>query len=78
MIRKKLADMASELESGKCVIELDISAVQRMQKWMEEIDHEAEIVPLEDKIRLSKLMSSLKGEDLSVEEHKLVDHITEN
>ena len=78
MIRKILADMASELENGKCKNELDIEAVKRMQQWMEEIDHKAEVVPLEDKERLSKLMRSLKGDALNDEELKLVDHLVEN
>ena len=78
MIRKILAVMVSGLENGTYEEELDIESAKRMQKWMEEIDHEAEIVPLEDKERLSRLMSHLKGDALNVEEQKLVDHITEN
>ena len=78
MIRKILAVMVSELESGTCEEKIDIETVKRMQDWMDEIDHEAEVVPLEDESRLSRLMVSLKGGELNEEEHRLVARITNN
>lgn len=78
MIRKILAVMVSELESGTCEEELDIEAVKRMQSWIQEIDHENELVPLEEESRLSRLMASLKGAELNAEEHRLVARIIKN
>ena len=46
-----------------------------MKELMNQIDHEVEEVPFQDKERLSRLLVSLKGTALNEEEGRLVERI---
>ena len=48
---------------------------RRRQELLNQIDHEVEVVPLEDKNRLSRLLVSLKGQDLSDVENRMIERI---
>ena len=45
---------------------------------LNQIDHEVEEVPLQDRDRLSRLLVSLKGCELNEEENQLIERIITN
>jgi len=53
-------------------------AVKTMMELMDQIDHEVEEVPLQDRDRLFRLLVSLKGCELNDEENRLIDRIVTN
>ena len=53
-------------------------AVKTVIELVNQIDHDVEVVPLEDKDRLSRLLVSLKGSQLNDEEHRLIEKIITN
>ena len=52
-----------------------LSAVQNIKKLIEKIDFEAEVVPMQNKTKLNKLLISLKGSFLTEEESKIIEEL---
>ena len=53
-------------------------AVKTVMELVNQIDHEVEEVPLQDRDRMTRLLVSLKGCDLNDEEERLIDRIITN
>jgi hypothetical protein len=53
----------------------NLVAIKQLKALMNEIDHDAEEVPLTDKNRFAGLLASLKGQPLNDAESKMVDRI---
>jgi len=53
-------------------------AVKKVMELVNQIDHEVEEVPLQDRDRFTRLLVSLKGCDLDDEEKRLIDKIITN
>ena len=49
--------------------------IESLLELLDKIDYTAEVVPFDDPDRFSRLLASLKGEPLSVEERELVKEI---
>ena len=49
-----------------------------LMELLNQIDHEVEEVPLQDRDRLSRLLVSLKGCELNEEENQLIERIITN
>lgn len=75
MIQKLLTDMEQEVKYKIYTEQKSLAAVKTMKELMNQIDHEVEEVPFQDKERLSRLLVSLKGTALNEEEDRLVERI---
>ncbi len=53
-------------------------AAADIKRWLSAVDLEAEIIPERNKDMLCRLIASLKGEELSVEEEAIISEITGN
>ncbi|UCE93488.1 MAG: hypothetical protein JSV73_11925 [Flavobacteriaceae bacterium] len=76
MIQKVLTDIEIEVTNRINVEEKNLKAVKELKLLLDQIDHEAEVVPFEDKERLSRLLVSLKGATLNENENQLVEKIS--
>jgi hypothetical protein len=75
MIRERL--IAIEEDAQRTIIEEqnNLECIRRVKELMDQIDHEVEQVPLQDKDRLSRLLVSLKGAELDELENRLLERI---
>ena len=55
-----------------------LDTVRIFKELLNQIDFSAEIVPFEDSKKLTKVLTSLKGKQLSKCESKLIEEIVEN
>ena len=76
MIQKVLTDIEIEVSNRINVEENNLKAVKELKLLLDQIDYEAEVVPFEDKERLSRLLVSLKGATLNESENQLVERIS--
>ena len=76
MIQQVLNDIESEVTDRINVEEKNLKAVKELKLLLDQIDYEAEVVPFEDKERLSRLLVSLKGATLNENENQLVERIS--
>ena len=76
MIQKLLTDIENEVADRIDTEEKNLEAVKEMKLLLDQIDYEAEVVPFEDKERLSRLLVSLKGAALNDNENLLVEKIS--
>lgn len=76
MIQKVLTDIEIEVTNRINVEKKNLKAVKELKLLLDQIDHEAEVVPFEDKERLSRLLVSLKGATLNENENQLVEKIS--
>ncbi|WKK66428.1 hypothetical protein [Lutimonas zeaxanthinifaciens] len=76
MIQKVLTDIEIEVSNRINEEENNLKAVKELKLLLDQIDYEAEVVPFEDKERLSRLLVSLKGATLNESENQLVERIS--
>lgn len=55
-----------------------LAAIRSVRKLLKKIDFSTEVVPLEDRDKLNKLLKSLKGSILDKDELDLVEELTSN
>ena len=53
----------------------NLIAVKNLKELLNQIDHEVELVPYDNKEKLSRLLISLKGQALDERENQLLDSI---
>ena len=75
MIRERLTAIEQDVKNRIYLEQKSLVAVRTLKELMDQIDHEVEDVPLEDKDRLSRLLVSLKGGALTEEESRLIERI---
>jgi hypothetical protein len=75
MIQELLTDIEMEVKYKIYTEQKNLVAVKNLKELLNQIDHEVEVVPLEDKKKLSKLLVSLKGQTLSDVENHLIERI---
>ena len=75
MIMERLTAIEHDVKNRICLEQKSLVAVRTLKELMDQIDHEVEDVPLEDKDRLSRLLVSLKGGALTEEESRLIERI---
>lgn len=75
MIKIKLDLVEFEMLKNPVQNEEKLSAVQNIKKLLEKIDFEAEVVPMQNKTKLNKLLISLKGDFLTEEESKIIEEL---
>ena len=75
MILEILRRLEMDVEEALDTEKQNMVALKQLKALMNEIDHDAEEVPLTDKDRFSGLLSSLKGQPLNDAESKMVDRI---
>lgn len=76
MIQKVLSDIEIEVADRITAEEKNLKAVKELKVLLDQIDYEAEVVPFEDKEKLSRLLVSLKGTTLNETENKMVEKIS--
>lgn len=75
MIQELLTDMEMEAKYTIYTEQKNLEAVKNLRELLNQIDHEVEVVPLKDRIRLSRLLVSLKGQALNDREHQVIEKI---
>jgi len=75
MIKIKLDLVEFEILKNPIQNQEKLSAVQNIKKLIEKIDFEAEVVPMQNKTKLNKLLISLKGSFLTEEESKIIEEL---
>ncbi|MDG2446887.1 MAG: hypothetical protein P8M33_03200 [Flavobacteriaceae bacterium] len=75
MIKIKLDLVEFEMLKNPIKNQEKLSAVQNIKKLIEKIDFEAEVVPMQNKTKLNKLLISLKGSFLTEEESKIIEEL---
>jgi hypothetical protein len=78
MIKKILLAIEEEVRDRVYREQKSLVAVKTVMELVNQIDHEVEEVPLQDKDRMTRLLVSLKGCDLNDEEERLIDRIITN
>lgn len=78
IILTKLLLIEYETVNSAGVIHQKLDAIREIRKALFQIDFKAEIVPLENANKLSDLLKSLKGFELSSEEIKIVNELVNN
>jgi len=75
MIKEILIAIEEEVRDRVYREQKSLVAVKTMMELVNQIDHEVEEVPLQDRGRMTRLLVSLKGCDLNDEEERLIDRI---
>lgn len=57
---------------------IKLNAIKSIENLISTIDFSAEIVPIEDFEKLQKLLTSLKGKELSLTEIEIIKEISKN
>ena len=78
MIKEILIAIEEEARDRVYREQKSLVAVKTVMELVNQIDHEVEEVPLQDKDRMTRLLVSLKGCDLNDEEERLIDRIITN
>ena len=78
MIKEILITIEQEARDRVYREQKSLVAVKTVIELINQIDHEVEEVPLQDRNRLSRLLVSLKGSDLNEEESRLIEKIITN
>ena len=69
----------NELEKNLCNNGKDslykLKTLEKFKEWMKQVDHRAEIIPIDSVARLNNLLVSLKGDILAIDELELVEEI---
>lgn len=78
MIKEILIAIEEETRDRVCREQKNLVAVNTVMELLNQIDHEVEEVPLQDRDRLSRLLVSLKGCQLNEEENRLIERIITN
>jgi hypothetical protein len=75
MIKEILIAIEEEARDRVYREQKSLIAVKTLIELMNQIDHEVEEVPFQDRDRLSRLLVSLKGSELNEEENRLIEKI---
>ena len=78
MIKEILIAIEEEARDRVYREQKSLVAVKTVMELVNQIDHEVEEVPLQDRDRMTRLLVSLKGCDLNDEEKRLIDRIITN
>jgi len=78
MIKEILIAIEEEARDRVYREQKSLVAVKTVMELVNQIDHEVEEVPLQDRNRLSRLLVSLKGTELNEEESRLIEKIITN
>ena len=78
MIKEILIAIEEEARERVYREQKSLVAVKTVIELVNQIDHEVEEVPLQDRNRLSRLLVSLKGTELNEEESRLIEKIITN
>ena len=78
MIKEILIAIEEEVRDRAYREQKSLVAVKTVMELVNQIDHEVEEVPLQDRGRMTRLLVSLKGCDLNDEEERLIDRIITN
>lgn len=78
MIKEILVAIEHEVKDRVYREQKSLIAIKTVKELINQIDHEVEEVPLQDKDRLSRLLVSLKGRQLNEEEIRLIERIITN
>ena len=78
MIRELLSDIEMDVKHKIYTEQKNLTAIKAIKELLNQIDHDAEVVPLEDGKRLSTLLVSLKGQELNDGECQLVERLIKN
>lgn len=78
MIKEILVAIEHEVKDRVYREQKSLIAIKTVKELINQIDHEVEEVPLQDKDRLSRLLVSLKGRELNEEEIRLIERIITN
>ena len=78
MIQELLADIETDVKYKIYTEQKNLIAVRNLKELLSQIDHEVEVVPYEDKERLSRLLVSLKGQALNDNEYRVIEWIIKN
>ena len=78
MIKEILVAIEDEVKERVYREQKSLVAIKTVKELINQIDHEVEEVPLQDKDRLSRLLVSLKGRELNDEENRLIERIITN
>jgi hypothetical protein len=77
MILNKLTSIELEVKSSIYKEQNKLVAIKTLQDLLDQIDFNAEIVPMENIEKLSRLLNSLKGRALNEEERELLIRLIE-
>lgn len=77
MIQELLSETELSIQHQLSMVNRDLNAVQRIKNLVDQVDHDAEVIPLENKERFVRLLVSLKGKVLDEEEYRIVGKIFE-
>ena len=75
MIQDILADIEMDVKYTIYTEQKNLIAVNNLKEILRQIDHEAEVVPIVDKEKLSSLLVLLKGQSLSDEEYRMIERV---
>ena len=78
MIKEILVAIEDEVKDRVYREQKSLIAIKTVKELINQIDHEVEEVPLQDKNRLSRLLVSLKGRELNEDEIRLIERIITN
>ncbi len=75
MILDKLTSIELEVKSNIYKEQNKLVAIKTLQDLLDQIDFNAEIIPMENIEKLSRLLNSLKGRALNEEERELLSRL---
>jgi len=75
MIQDILADIEMDVKYTIYTEQKNLIAVKNLKEILNQIDHEAEVVPVVDKEKLSSLLVLLKGQSLSDDEYRMIERV---
>jgi len=78
MITDLLTNIEMDVKYKIYTEQKNLVAVKNLKELLNQIDHDVELVPLEDKEKLSALLVSLKGQALNDNEYRMVERIIKN
>lgn len=78
MIQELLSDIEMDVKYKIYTEQQKLTAVKTIKELLNQIDHDVEVVPLEDEEKLSNLLVSLKGKELNDGECRLVERLIKN
>jgi len=75
MIQDILTDIEMDVKYKIYTEQKNLIAVKNLKEILNQIDHEAEVVPVVDKDKLSSLLVLLKGQSLSDDEYRMIERV---
>jgi hypothetical protein len=75
MIHTRLNELEGHIGKNKKGALLKLKTIERFKEWLKQIDQSVEVIPINDLARLNGLLTSLKGEVLTIDELELVKEI---